>query len=87
MISKSPASPRPARRAATRKKRASSPSRTPQVSSRSLQAPARASQVARVAQHLEHAILAGRFAAGQRLSESELARTLGASRTPIREAM
>lgn len=47
----------------------------------------RSSQVVRIAEHLERAILKGRFRGGQKLSESDLARSLGASRTPVREAM
>ena len=42
--------------------------------------------VEQVASHLAEAIIAGRFQPGQRLSEVALARELGVSRAPIREA-
>lgn len=42
--------------------------------------------VDQVASHLAEAIIAGRFTPGERLSEVALARDLGVSRAPIREA-
>jgi len=40
-----------------------------------------------VRQMLEKEIIEGNLAAGERVSEDELARRLGVSRTPVREAM
>jgi DNA-binding GntR family transcriptional regulator len=50
-----------------------------------LRAAPRTSQV--VANELRDALLTGRFGPGQRLKEEDLARELGVSRTPVREAM
>jgi DNA-binding GntR family transcriptional regulator len=41
----------------------------------------------RAYEHLKAAILSGRFSPGERLTEEHLARELGISRTPIREAL
>jgi GntR family transcriptional regulator of vanillate catabolism len=46
-----------------------------------------ASQTERAIMGLRHAVLRGRFAPGERLSEVEVAEHLGVSRTPIRAAM
>jgi len=43
--------------------------------------------VVEIASRLRRAILSGELAAGQRLSEVELAERLGVSRTPVREAL
>jgi DNA-binding GntR family transcriptional regulator len=41
----------------------------------------------RTYEYLKSAILSGRFNPGERLTEEHLARTLGSSRTPVREAL
>lgn len=70
-----PCTSRRAQRPKTRKPKGTAPPR------------ARVSQVARIEKHLEKAILSGRLRPGQKISETGLARTLGASRTPVREAV
>lgn len=65
-----------------RRARARGPGSAPSVIAR-----ARVSQVARIVGRLERAILAGRFRPGERLGEIALAHWLGASRTPVREAV
>jgi DNA-binding GntR family transcriptional regulator len=44
-------------------------------------------RTARIYAELKHGLLIGRFALGARLGEERLARDLGASRTPVREAL
>ncbi len=49
--------------------------------------PPRGSMVDHIASQTREAILSGRFALGQRLIEADLARDLGVSRGPLREAL
>lgn len=49
--------------------------------------PAQGSLAARIAQELEHEILSGDRALGERLDERDLAAHFNASRTPVREAL
>lgn len=48
---------------------------------------ARHSQFIRIINHIERSILTGRIAPGEKLNEISLARSLSASRTPVREAI
>lgn len=59
---------------------------TPQEGHGSFQAIRSPNLVEQVADHLTEAIIDGRFAPGERLSEVALSRALGVSRAPVREA-